>query len=94
MTGRDVGVILGVLGALISPIVLALLFPEIAHMVTAVGQVIIAVGGAIVVIGVVTWAFVEEPDWSVRDAIRFVTALILSAALVGAFLLGLVYRRM
>jgi len=93
MTSRDVWAILGVLGAVISAIVLAFLLPESARLVTTVGQLFIAVGGSIIVIGVLTWAFVEV-DWSVRDAIRFVGVLTLLAGMVGALLFALVYRRL
>jgi hypothetical protein len=85
---RDVGISLVIFGAVATALALVLFVPDIAQTITRVGQLILAVGGSILVVSVVTWALANKGEWPLPNAIAFTSALFL---IVGIFLAAVAF---
>jgi len=93
VSGQAIGAIIGSLGAFAIAVLVVLIAPDVADTMIRVGHLIIAVGGGIICVGVLTWAWVEAPDWPLRNVLRMVMAVLVLAAIGTAILLAVMARR-
>jgi hypothetical protein len=74
----------------LAQIAVMLLF--LSTYVAEVCHFIATAGAAIIVVAVIAWGWVEEESWTLREAIRFVSALAVLLAIIGAVVVAVVTR--
>jgi uncharacterized BrkB/YihY/UPF0761 family membrane protein len=69
-----------------------LVLPDVAASLLAVCREVILLAGALVSVAVVVWGVVEDEQWSLREAIRMVSALALVVPFLAAVALVVLSR--